>query len=153
MTVNSIKNVDQASDYLRTEAKENGLTMIVPDMIPNSRRALEAAEYAREQGKHLEFHERTFEKYYAEGQDISDWEVLRAVAAEIEINADEMQTNTEKKMYTQTVDMHKQRAVSMGVTGVPLYIFEEKYVVMGLRPYPAFVEVMEQLEKDKSLAK
>lgn len=151
VSVNSIKNFDDASDFLRTEANENGLKMIVPDMIPNSRRALEAAEYAREQDKHLEYHELTFRKYYEDGEDIGSWDVLRDIAEEIGINANEMQANTEKKMYDSLVSMHKQQAVSMGVKGVPVYIFDNKYVVMGLRPFSAFQEVMGQLQKESDL--
>lgn len=151
MSVKSIKAFDDASDFLRKEAEDNGLKMIAPDFIPNSRRALEAAEYAREQDKHLAYHEATFRKYYTEGQDIGSWEVLRDVAEEIEIDADEMQANTEKKEYEQLVSMHKRQAVASGVKGVPVYIFDSKYVVIGLRPYTAFQEVMQQIQKENTL--
>lgn len=151
MSVGTIRNFDKSSDFLLKEAKEYGLKMVVPEFIPNTRRALEASEYAREQGKHLEFHETTFRKYYAEGLDISAWEVLRDIAEEVGIDANEMQINTEKKAYEQIVSMHKQQAVSMGVRGIPMYIFDKKYTVMGLRPYPAFQEVMELLQKENAL--
>ena len=64
------------SERLQRMAQEMGREMVIPDRIPNSRRALEVSEYAREQGKHDEFHRVVFQKFYGEGQDMSNWAVL-----------------------------------------------------------------------------
>ena len=44
------------SELLRQEAKKGGLPMVTPEVIPKSRRALEATEYAREQRQFDAFH-------------------------------------------------------------------------------------------------
>ena len=39
------------SDHLREQARQSGLELVVPEIIPKARRALDAGEYARELGR------------------------------------------------------------------------------------------------------
>lgn len=111
----------------------------------SSRRALEASEYAREQGKHEDFHQIVFRKYYGEGQNVYSWDVLRAAAEEAGLDADEMQRETDNGKYRSSVDMHVARAKQMGITGVPAYILNDKYAILGAQPYEVFEQAMTQV--------
>ena len=134
------------SDMLRTEAQEAGLAMVVPKVIPNSRWALEASEYAREQGKHEAFHKVVFRKFFAEGQDLGGWTILQEASAEVGLDGATMQDRTENGDFTGLVDAHKAELVALGATGVPLYIFDNMYAIVGLQPFAAFQEVMEHVK-------
>ena len=138
------------SDMLREEAQQAGLAMVIPEVIPNSRRALEASEYAREQGKHEAFHKVVFRKFYGEGQDLGSWTILQDASEEVGLDGSTMRHKTENGDFTQIVDAHKAELIALGATGVPLYIFEGKYAVVGLRPYAAFQEVMEHVIADNA---
>lgn len=138
------------SDLLREEAKNSGLPLVVPEVIPKSRRALEATEYARERGRHEPFHELVWRRFYGAGEDLNSWEMLRSTAIEVDIDADEMQSKTESGLYTAVIDAHMRELVALGATGVPLFIFNKKYAVIGLQPYTAFQEVMKHIELDIS---
>jgi predicted DsbA family dithiol-disulfide isomerase len=138
------------SDMLRAEAQQAGLEMVVPEIIPNSRRALEASEYAREQGKHDSFHRVVFRKFYGEGQDLSSWVILQDACEEVGLDGQSMQQRTENGDFTAIVDAHKAELFALGATGVPLYIVDNKYAVIGLQPYAAFQEVMEHIEVDNA---
>ncbi len=130
---------------LRKEAQEAGLAMVVPEVIPNSRQALEASEYAREQGKHESFHRVVFRKFYGEGQDLSSWTMLQDAAAEVGLDGQTMKQKSENGDFTDIVNAHKAELIALGATGVPLHIFDNKYAIVGLRPYAAFQEVMEHI--------
>jgi len=136
------------SDMLMDEAHKAGLPMVVPEIIPKSRRALEAAEYAREQGCHDEFHRIVFRRFYGEGENLASWHMLRAAAMEAGLDPDEMQQKTEIGQYTARIDKHMVRLRALGATGVPLFIFDIKYAVLGLRPFEAFQEVMEHIQNE-----
>jgi predicted DsbA family dithiol-disulfide isomerase len=138
------------SDMLRTEAQQAGLAMVVPEVIPNSRWALEASEYAREQGKHESFHRVVFRKFYGEGQDLSSWTMLQDASAEVGLDGHTMQHKTENGDFTAIVNAHKAELITLGGTGVPLYIFDNKYAIVGLRPYAAFQEVMEHIKSENA---
>lgn len=136
------------SEWLRDQARQGGLELIVPEIIPKSRRALEASEYAREQGKHEAFHKVIFRKFYGEGQNLSSWDMLRSAAAEVGLDGQEMERKTANGEYAAIIDTHQAELVALGATGVPLFIFDRKYAVIGLQPYEAFQEVMEHVEAD-----
>ena len=136
------------SERLQQMAREMGREMVIPDRIPNSRRALEASEYAREQGKHDDFHRVVFQKFYGKGQDMSDWAVLRAAAEEVELDSDEMQQKTDGGDYKTAVDEKFNTARMMGITGVPAYILGDKYAIIGAQPYEVFQQTMTRLKAE-----
>ncbi len=136
------------SDALREEAEDAGLPLIVPPKISKSRRALEAAEYAREQGRHEAFHKLMFRRFYGEGRDLYDWETLRATAVDAGLDPNEMQVQVEAGQYKMAITRNQQEIFSMGATGKPLFVFDEKVAVVGLRPYAAFQEVMAYLTQE-----
>jgi predicted DsbA family dithiol-disulfide isomerase len=138
-------NFGDMSERLKQMAHKVNLAMVMPDKIPNSRRALEASEYAREQGQHKAFHRVVFRKFYGEGQDLHSWAVLRAAAKEVGLDPEAIQRETESGKYRAAVDVQIAEAHARGITGVPTFIFDNKYAVVGAQPYAAFQDVMATL--------
>lgn len=134
-----------AGERLRQMAQESEREIVFMDWTPSSRRALEASEYARDQGKHEAFHRAVFQKFYGEGQDMSKWDVLRAAAQEVGLDPDEMQRETESGKYHGAVEGHIEQARALGITGVPAYVLGERYLIMGAQPYEMFRQVMAEL--------
>jgi predicted DsbA family dithiol-disulfide isomerase len=130
------------SEHLKEMAADSGLVIVTPDVVPNSRRALEAAEYARAHGRHESFHKAVFRKLYGEGQDISRWTVLGAAAKEVGLDPEAMQRETENGEYRTLVDEHIWEAQALGITAVPTYVFADKYAIVGAQPYTVFQEAM-----------
>lgn len=114
----------------------------------NTRRAHEATEYAREQGKLEAFHKIVFHKVYGLGQDISTWEVLRAAAGEAGLDPDALQSAVEAGQYTALVHEQITQAHSLGISGVPMYIFNNRYAIVGSQPYDVFKQAVARLEAD-----
>jgi predicted DsbA family dithiol-disulfide isomerase len=115
------------------------------EWMPNTRRALEASEYAREQGRHEDFHRAVFQRFYGQGQDIEDWAVLAGAAREVGLDPDAMQEATESGQYAAVVDEHIRNAHGVGITGVPAYVLGNRYLIMGAQPYELFQQVMAEL--------
>jgi len=133
------------SERLGRLAQEAGLNMTIPGRIPNSRKALEASEYAREQHQHDTFHQVVFRKFYGEGMDISDWQVLREAAEEVGLDPDEMQTSTESGQYRSIVDEQINEAQTRGISGVPTYIINDQHVIVGAQSHEVFTQTFENL--------
>jgi predicted DsbA family dithiol-disulfide isomerase len=132
-------------ERLKQMAEAAGMEMVFAEHIPSSRRALEASEYARQRGRHEEFHKVVFRKFFGEGQDISKWEVLRAAAEEVGLEPDEMRRETETGKYRAVVEAQAAEAYELGISGVPTYILNDRYAIVGAQPYEAFKEAMAQL--------
>jgi predicted DsbA family dithiol-disulfide isomerase len=125
-----------------------GMKFKSTERIYNTRLAHEATEYAREHGRLLEFHHAVFQKVYAEGLDISRWDVLRAAAQEAGLVGDGMQAEVESGKYTELVQAQVNQAQRIGVTGVPTYVMNNRYAVVGAQPYEVFLQVIERLKAD-----
>jgi predicted DsbA family dithiol-disulfide isomerase len=138
-----------SDERLRAMAELHSMPFISPERILNTRLAHESTEYAREHGKANEFHHIVFRKVYGEGQDISKWEVLRSAAEEAGLEADDMQNVVESGKYTAEVAGQVQWAQRIGVTGVPTYVINDKYAIVGAQPYEAFKNALGQILKEK----
>jgi predicted DsbA family dithiol-disulfide isomerase len=136
-----------SEERLRAMANSHGMEFISTKRIYNTRLAHEATEYARERGKGNEFHKVVFRKVYAEEQDPSQWEVLRAAADEVGLNPDEMQQEVESGQYTANVEEQVRRAYGIGVSGVPTYVINDRYAIVGAQPYEVFKQALEQIMK------
>lgn len=130
---------------LQDMAAQAGLPIIFHDRLINTRRALEAAEYARTQGKHAAFHRVVFRKFYGEGQDIHDWVVLTAAAEDSGVDPVEMRERVDAGGYSLLVSASMEEAVMKGIRGVPAYVFANRYLISGAQPYEMFRRVMQEL--------
>lgn len=139
-----------SEERLKSIAGSYGMDFRSTDRIYNTRLAHEATEYARENGRGNEFHKALFRRVYAEGQDPSNWSVLRATAQEVRLNADEMQQLVESQRYTQYVEEQVRWAQQVGVTGVPTYVINDRYAVVGAQPYEVFKNALTQIMNQKS---
>ncbi|MCI0551527.1 MAG: DsbA family oxidoreductase [Anaerolineae bacterium] len=138
-----------SEERLRSIANSYGMEFVSTKRIYNTRLAHEATEYAREHGMGNEFHRVVFRKVYAEEQDISQWDVLRAAAEEVGLNADEMQREVESEKYTADAADQVRWAYQIGVTGVPTYVINNRYAIVGAQPYEVFKNALGQIGNQK----
>jgi predicted DsbA family dithiol-disulfide isomerase len=134
-----------SEERLRQIAASHGMEFVSTKRIYSTRLAHEATEYAREHGKANEFHKVVFRNVYAEGQDPSQWDVLRAAAQEVGLDAEEMQSEVQNERYKAKVEEQVQRAYQIGVTGVPTYVINDRYAVVGAQPYEVFKRALEKI--------
>jgi len=134
---------------LEQMANGYGMKFASTKRIYNTRLAHEATEYAREHGKANEFHHVIFRKVYADGLDVSKWDVLRSAAEEVGLNAEEMQLNVQDGKYTAEVAGQVREAYEIGVSGVPTYVINNKYALVGAQPYEVFKQALAQVMNEK----
>jgi predicted DsbA family dithiol-disulfide isomerase len=95
--------------------------------------------------RHEAFHRAVFHRFYGQGLDLEDWQVLRDAAREVGLDPDALQAATESGSYLRVVDEHIGNAHSLGISGVPAYILGDRYLIMGAQPYDVFRQVMAEL--------
>ena len=134
-----------SEERLRSMAASHSMEFKSTERIYNTRLAHEATEYAREHGKGNEFHKVIFRLVYAEGKDISKWDVLRSAAEEVGLNAEEMQSAVESEKYKANVAEQVQWAYQIGVSGVPTYVINDRYALVGAQPYEVFKDALAKI--------
>jgi predicted DsbA family dithiol-disulfide isomerase len=138
-----------SEERLRQIAASYGMPFQSTQRIHNTRLAHEATEHAREHDRGNEFHQVLFRKVYAEGNDPSQWDVLRAAAEEVGLDAEEMQRDVQNEKYTAKVVDQVRWAYQIGVTGVPTYVINNRYGIVGAQPYEVFQSALEQIANQK----
>jgi predicted DsbA family dithiol-disulfide isomerase len=135
---------------LQQLAQLNGMEYVPLNRLHNTRRAHEATEYARENGQANAFHRVVFGQAFAKGLDISQWHVLRSAAEEVGLDANRMQSEVESGKYTELVAEQVRQAYQIGVTGVPTYVINDRYAIVGAQPYEAFSNALSRILKDQA---
>ncbi|HLY49010.1 MAG TPA: DsbA family protein [Solirubrobacteraceae bacterium] len=85
----------------------------------NSLAADRGALWAGAQGRRAEFTRAVFRREFTRGDDIADLEVLRAAAADAELDPDELVEATQSPEIKQALRKATEQAWSLGVRGVP----------------------------------
>ena len=119
-----------------------GLHLALHDRLINSRPALAAAEFAREQGRFDPMHKELLKAYWDEGKDVSDIAVLRDLAARAGIDGAGMEAAIATDRFGDYLDARRAEAEELGINGIPAHVIADRYLVMGAQPYDLFERVM-----------
>jgi len=131
------------TDRVRAFFAERGLDYNPnPDVVPNSLRALRLTELARELGLHAAAHDRLMDAYWAEARDIGDPEVLRGLAAEIGLPAEDVDEVLGGDRYDELVRESTRQAVSIGANAVPAFLLDRRLLVLGAQPEAVFEQAL-----------
>jgi predicted DsbA family dithiol-disulfide isomerase len=139
----------QVHSYLQQVADEVGLKMQTRDVIINSRRALGAAEFARELGKFDEMHHALFKAHWEQTGRLEDVDDLVRIGTEVGLEAGELRNAIEQGRYEAMIDENRQVATSSGINAIPAHVFGRRYLVTGAQPYEVLKQVVDRLMSEE----
>jgi len=118
-----------------------------PDVVPNSSRALQLTELARDHGRHEAVHDRLMDAYWAEAQDIGDPAVLQALARELELPEADVERVLAEDLYADRIAVSTREAVSIGANAVPAFVLDRRLLVLGAQSEDIFEQAFARLER------
>ena len=118
-----------------------------PEVVPNTLGALSLTELAHDRGLHRPMHERLMDAYWAEARNIGDPAVLRELGRELGFAEDEVAFAIGDDGLTNRVRTSTAQAQSLGVTGVPAFVLDNRLLLLGARPRSVFQEALAQLRQ------
>ena len=118
-----------------------------PDIVPNTMSALRLTELARDLGQHAAVHDRLMDAYWTKAQDIGNVDVLRALAGEVGLPADEVDDVLGSERYRDRVVDSTRQAVSVGANAVPAFVLDQRLLVLGAQREDVFEHAFAQLEE------
>lgn len=90
-----------------------------------------------------------FRAYFEEGRDIAKWSELSVIAAEIGEDASSLSAQLQEGGGSEPVDADLGAAAEIGVTGVPFFVFNDRYALSGAYPAEKLVELLERVVKNE----
>jgi predicted DsbA family dithiol-disulfide isomerase len=133
---------EKIQSHLQSIAESVGLTMKQREVIINSRRALGAAEFARERDRYEEMHRALFKAHWEGTGKLEDVEDLVRIGAGAGLDAAELRSAIQEDRYAEVIDENRRLATSVGIDAIPAHIFGRRYLVMGAQPYEVLKEVV-----------
>ena len=121
-----------------------GLEMKPPSVLTNSLMALEATEYARDQGQEKAFSNAVYQAYFRRGQNIGDLDVILALAEQTGLNPSEVQDHLKAGTYSARIQAAHEEARACGVSGVPTFIVGPAQIV-GAQSPEVFVSMLKRV--------
>lgn len=109
-------------EQVESIASERGLAPLLPSLLPRSRRAMEAAAFAREAGRFDAMHRALFSAFYEQGRDISQIDELARIGAAAGFDDAALRHALEHEQYLPQVVEDRREAESWGIRGVPVMV-------------------------------
>ncbi len=141
-------------DNLRQTALGAGIDLKRPPLVPNTRKAHEATEFARDSGGDLWAVQRAlFRAYFEEEQNIGDADVVVRACEGAGVDADALRGALDEGRYSEEIGKQMEWSRSNGVTGVPTTIFNGRFAVVGAQDVELLRDVAGRIVRGEVEAK
>lgn len=136
----------QMLDNMTQNAKNSGLDFhFEKAVMANSLNAHRLLHLAKKHKLANELEESLFKAYLTDGKNVNDLEVLAELGLEVGLTAEEIKQVLHSNAYTNEVQHDINEAQSIGVQGVPFFVFDNKYSVSGAQDSETFVKTLEKV--------
>ena len=143
------KDTDWAQNMVdnRTQnAKTAGLDFhFEKAVLANSHNAHRLLHLAKKHNLANELEELLFKAYLTDGKDLNNLDTLSKLGIEIGLEAEAVAQVLNSKTYSEEVKQDIQEANTIGVQGVPFFVFDNKYAISGAQPATAFLQTLEKV--------
>ena len=136
---------ERMRSHMQSVAESVGLDIRTRDVVINSRRALGAAEFARENGKFAEMHHALFKAHWEGTGRLEVVDDLVRIGGGVGLDPDELRSALDENRYAFVIDENRSDASSVGIDAIPAHIFGRRYLVLGAQPYEGLKQVVDRL--------
>lgn len=106
--------------------------------------------YAGEKGKQTELKLALFNAYFTQGLDVSDQAVLLNAIEEVGLNKAEAQVALNDEEYKKVVLEEESKFKHMGISSVPSFIINDKYLLSGGQPVESFKQALAEIAEKEA---
>jgi predicted DsbA family dithiol-disulfide isomerase len=131
-------------------AGEEGLSYR-PELVkrqPNTIDCHRLIHWAEQQGKAAEMKQRLMELYFRDGGDLTDVDVLVRAAADVGLDADDVRKRLATDEDIDLISGQAQEASDKGISGVPTFVFAQKYAISGAQAPELLARAIRQVSAE-----
>ncbi|MFT6673345.1 MAG: putative DsbA family dithiol-disulfide isomerase, partial [Afipia broomeae] len=104
--------------------------------------------WAAAEGKAAQMKQRLMELYFRDGGDLTDTDVLVQAAADVGLDADSVRKRLATDEDVDRISGQAQEASEKGISGVPTFVFAQKYAVSGAQPADQLARAIRQVSAE-----
>ena len=131
-------------------AEQEGLSYR-PELVarqPNTIDCHRLIHWAEAIGKAAEMKQRLMELYFRDGGDLTDVNVLVQAAADCGLDAEDVRRRLSTDEDIALISARAQEAADKGISGVPTYVFAQKYAVSGAQDPQMLARAIRQVSAE-----
>lgn len=139
----------EMNNNLTDMARQSGLDFHMDKLVPaNSFNAHRLIHLAKRNQLQDQMKERLLKAKFVEGKDIGDIETLKVLGVEVGLDQNDVSDLFTSEHLVTDVRKDEERAMELGIRGVPFFVFNNKYGVSGAQPVEAFTEILEKVQHE-----
>jgi predicted DsbA family dithiol-disulfide isomerase len=116
-----------------------------PDVVPNTQKALQVTELARDRDLHEPVHTRLMHAYWSEGADIGSEAVLLELVSEAGLDRAEAEAALAEGRYAARVEASTLEANRHGIHAIPAFVVDGRLLILGAQPEKIFEQAVDEL--------
>jgi predicted DsbA family dithiol-disulfide isomerase len=124
-------------------AENLGIDIKLPPVQPRSRRAHEAAHWARRHGKFREYNDALFRAFFQRGEDIGNTDVLVRLASDMGVDGDDLRAALDNDLSLENVLADEREAKKLGLSGVPAFVANRRIALSGVQSVESLQKLVE----------
>ncbi len=136
-------------DALRQAGAEEGINFAFDSIEkrPNTTDSHRLIRWAASVGVQDDVVERLFHAYFEQGRDIGDANVLTEIAVEADMDSELVEQLLASDDDRELIERDDALAHKMGISGVPTFIFANKFMLSGAQDAEALVKVIDKVHE------
>ena len=140
-------NRQAMQDALKQAGDSEGIAFAFDKIArsPNTLDSHRLIRWSASAGVQNEVVERLFETYFEEGRDIGNADVLIEIASDAGMDSATVADLLEQGADREIIEKEDVMAHRLGITGVPTFIFQNKYLVSGAVDPEALLEIIDKV--------
>lgn len=145
----TVEYAEQMNDHVTKIAKEVGLEYNLDKaVVANSFDAHRFSHLAKKHNRQNEAEEQLFKAYFTDGKNTADHDTIIQLGVEIGLDANEIKQMLKSDAYSEDVRMDIYEAQQIGVSGVPFFLFIDKYTITGAQDSSVFLQALNTIKKE-----
>lgn len=126
-------------------AKDVGIDFDLNNIIvANSFKAHKLVHIAKRVNKQSDAKEALLKAYFSDGKNIDDTKVLLKIGHDLGLKQEEIENDLTRETLDYKVRQDQELADKLGISGVPFFIFNNKYSLSGAQPENIFLETIKK---------
>jgi len=138
-------------DAIRSEGSAEGINFAFDQIekTPNTLNSHRLIRWAGNTGVQTDVVQRLFTAYFEEGRDIGDISVLEMIAADAGMDAVLVSELLASDADSALIEREDHLAHEMGISGVPTFIFNNRFLIQGAREAELLVKVIDKVRESE----
>ncbi len=148
----SLEQSVQIHRQMEQRALESGLVYDFDKTVPaNSFKAHRLLHLALRQHVQNEVKELLLKAYFTDGENIDDDTFLIGLGTSAGLNKADIQASLKDESVAGEVMEDVRTAQTLGISGVPFFVFNQKYAISGAQPVEVFVQALTKIKEENQI--